>query len=158
MSVGKESTNDSDWRKFKGEAMTWFEPLLSWVYGEQTDLPFALDRTMIIVTEGRCYFNTVRGEQGLCYPTTQPQDESWVIDGSNVPFVLRRTQLSNEEKAELRPSDAYGVGDSGFYGVKADFKPGQGPYGYYRLVGDCYLDDYMYGRGDESEPHHILLV
>jgi hypothetical protein len=64
--------------------MSWIETLLRWMQAEQKELPFALDRTLAITTNSRCYFQTESGGQGLCYTSTNIGDEIWVVDGSNV--------------------------------------------------------------------------
>jgi hypothetical protein len=158
MSMGNNSPEYSDWRKFENEAMAWIEPFFSWIHNNEIDMPFALDRTLIIAIDGRCYFQSKDGGQGLCYPTTRSADEIWVVDGSKVPFILRAVHLSSAASAELRPGEAYGVNDEGEYGVKDDFEPGEGFHGYYELVGDCYFDGFMYGEGVEHTEHDILLV
>lgn len=150
MSEGKDSTEYSDWRKFNQEAMKWIEPFLSWVRGDKQGMPFALDRTLTMSTEDRCYFKTHQGFGGLCYPTTQANDELWVINGSRVPFILRSAQLNSEEASELHPGDAYAV-TNGRYDVKQDFRRTKSIHGYYYLVGDCYLDGHMYGRKDDDK-------
>jgi hypothetical protein len=150
MSEGKDSTEYSDWRKFNQEAMKWIKPFLSWVRGDEQAMPFALDRTLTMSTEDRCYFQTNQGSQGLCYPATQANDEIWMVNGSRVPFILRHAQLSSEEASELRPGNAYGA-TNGRYDVKENFRPTKSIHDYYYLVGDCYLDDFMYGRGDDGK-------
>jgi hypothetical protein len=158
MSVGNDSTEYSDWRRFENEAMAWIEPFLSWIHNDEIDLQFALDRTLLIAIDGRCYFQSEDGGQGLCYPTARSADEIWVVDGSKVPFILRPVHLSSVESAELRPGEAYGVNDEGVYGVKGDFEPEEDYHGYYELVGDCYFDGYMHGEGIEDTKHPIVLV
>jgi hypothetical protein len=38
---------------------------------------------------GRALYTTKAGRTGLSYPSIQPGDEIWAIDGSRIPFVLR---------------------------------------------------------------------
>jgi hypothetical protein len=158
MSAGKESTEYSDWRKFSVEATSWIENFLSWMRDGQTELHFALDRTLLIATDGRCYFRTEGGGQGLCYPSAKVGDEVWVIKGSKVPFVLRRVQLSDDERVELRPREAYGVDDEGVFGLKEDFEAGDETLGYCNLVGDCYFDGCMHGEMAEDTTQPLVLV
>jgi hypothetical protein len=158
LSVGKENTQYSDWRLWTIEALSWIGPFLRWMQAGQKDLPFALGRTLIIATSGRCYFRTESGGHGLCYPTTQASDEIWVFDGSNVPFVLRRVQLSEVESLALRPEEAYSVDESGTYGLKDGFEPGWEISEFHELVGDCYLDGYMSGEAAEIAKRFIVLV
>ncbi|KAF4634543.1 hypothetical protein G7Y89_g3566 [Cudoniella acicularis] len=68
---------------------------------------------------GQSFFVTGDGTKlmmGLCPLHTQAGDEVWIFYGGNVPFVLR--PLTGENKEE----------------------------GFYRFVGDCYLQDIMYGE------------
>ncbi|CAO2657108.1 Nn.00g032340.m01.CDS01 [Neocucurbitaria sp. VM-36] len=136
----------SDWRRFTHENVVWLKSFVSWIRNEVEDMSFALGRTLLHALHGRCYFRTETQGQGLCYPTARPGDEIWVIYGSKVPLILRRVGLSEEESRELRPMDAYGVNTDGEYGVKEDFEPDVEPRGYYELVGDCYLDEFMDGE------------
>jgi hypothetical protein len=113
---------------------------------------------MNIAIDGRCYFRTEDGGQGLCYPSAQVGDEVWIVSGSNVPFILRRADLSDEEKSELQPREAYEVG---FYGVswhQDKLRGRETEHGHYSLVGDCYYDGYMHGEGAQDLTHPIVLV
>ncbi|KAF2996225.1 hypothetical protein E8E13_002766 [Curvularia kusanoi] len=40
-------------------------------------------------THGRRFFCTEKGAFGLCFPHVREGDEAWVLEGGNVPFVLR---------------------------------------------------------------------
>jgi hypothetical protein len=159
MSAGNFSTLDSDWQLFDSKAMDWIVPFLAWIQtGDNGLVPFVLDRTLIVATDGRCYFQTLDGGQGLCYPRTEPEDEIWVIDGSKAPFILRRVHLDEQASAVLRPSDAYGSGVDGVYGLRDDYNDDDCCHDYYELVGDCYLDGYMHGEVGESTTQHIVWV
>jgi hypothetical protein len=158
-SAGTDNTEYSDWQVFDDKAMSWIEPFLAWTHGKvEMGLPFALDRTLIIAVDGRCYFQTQDGGQGLCYPRTEPEDEVWVVDGSKVPFILRRVHLDEEASAGLRPSDAYGSGVDGEYGVRDEYNDDDCCRVYYELIRDCYLDGYMHGEVGESATRHIVWV
>lgn len=158
MSAGEDSTKYLDWRVFDENAMSWMESFLIWIQEGEPDVNFALDRSLTIALYGRCYFQAGDDGLGLCCPTAEEGDEIWVVIGSKIPFLLRHTLLSVEEADELRPEDAYGVGEEGMYGVKAVFTPGQGPCGYYNLIGDCYFDGYVHGDRAEDAKLPILLV
>jgi hypothetical protein len=110
---------------------------LSEVRNSQEDVGFALSRTLLVATYGRCYFRAQGGGQGLCHPTVEAGDEVWVIDGSKVPFILRRAHLIIDEGEELRPQNAYGVDEDGHFGLESDFQSEYGPYVHYYLVCDC---------------------
>ncbi|KAH7377810.1 heterokaryon incompatibility protein-domain-containing protein [Pyrenochaeta sp. MPI-SDFR-AT-0127] len=161
---GVASTGDvqaSDWRRFTSEDMTWLNQFLSWVKNGEPDLDFALDRTILIATHGRCYFQTQNKGQGLCYPKTQIGDEVWVINGSKVPFILRKLQLGVDELAELNPSSTYGVSVDGVYGVIQDSEPRPKKLdACYEFIGDCYFDGFMDGEGvyDTSLPNTFILL
>jgi hypothetical protein len=157
-STGKDNKDFADPRIFDDSAMSWIEPFLSSLQTRAPDEMPALYRALTIALHGRCYFQTEEGAQGLGYPTTKEGDEIWVVNGSRVPFTIRREQLSVEEVHELRPWDAYGMNEKGAFGIKADFMPEQSLHGYYSLVGDCYLDGYMHGEGAEDTTHPIILV
>jgi hypothetical protein len=154
MSTGQE---DSDWRRFTAKALVWLEPFLSFIQTGEPTRTFALDRTLLVATDARCYFRTDDGGQGLCHPNTKVGDQVWVLHGSNVPFVLRRTVLSDEEQAELRPRDAYGVGEDDVLGLKPDFVDNRTPYEHYYLIGDCYLDDFMDGEAADGSDFVVLV-
>lgn len=105
-----------------------------------------LSHSITAATQGRCYFTALsrRGDaQGLYYPATKPGDEIWVIEGSKTPLILRKASLSDERKAALKPKDAWELDDKSEYKLGAEYAPGPIPSGYYELVGDCYLDEYM---------------
>ena len=73
-------------------------------------------------------------------------DQVWVLHESDVPFVLHRAGLSDEEQAELKPRDAYGVGEDEYFGLKPDFGNDRRLCNHYYLIGDCYLDRFMDGE------------
>lgn len=162
MSIGTDSDDYSDWRRFDSEALTWLQPFSTWVENGQPDLQFSLDRTLSIATHKRSYFGTQSGSQGLCYPTSKVGDQVWVIDGSRVPFVLRHIDLNTDGEDEtLRPMEAYVLDADGEYGVKDDYKLEETPFGHFELIGDCYLDDFMDGEACDDAmfpPQLILLV
>lgn len=157
MSAGQDNTEYSDWRRFTVEALNWLEPFLSWIRTGKPSQTFALDRTLLIATNARCYFKTEDGCQGLYHPNTELGDHVWVLHGSNVPLILRRVILSDEESAELRPRDAYGVDDEGDFGLKPDFVNREGLYEHYYLIGDCYLDGNMDGEA-AGDADSVVLV
>jgi hypothetical protein len=158
MSAGHESAESSDWRRFNNETIAWIENFSSWIQTSKEDLNFALDRTLLIATEGRCYFQAQDGGQGLCYPSVEAGDEVWVVDGSKLPFILRRVHLDSDESTELRSRDAYGVNEDGVYGLRSDFEPGDAPCTYYSFVGDCYFDGFMDGEAVGDANKSIVLV
>ena len=49
----------------------------------------ALARIMVMACLGKAFFITREGDMGLCYPEAGIGDEVWVLNGGNVPFVLR---------------------------------------------------------------------
>ena len=157
MSAGQDQTEYSDWRRFTAEALVWLEPFLSLIQTGEPTKTFALDRTLLVATGARCYFRTDDGGQGLCHPNTKVGDQVWVLHGSNVPFSLRRAVLGDEEQAELRPRDAYGVGEDDVFGLKPDFADDRILYEHYYLIGDCYLDDFMDGEAAEGEDFVVLV-
>lgn len=124
--------------------------------GEPTKT-FALDRTLLVATDARCYFRTDDGGQGLCHPNVKVGDQLWVLHGSNVPFVLRRAVLSDEEQAELRPRDAYGIDEDNSFGLNLNFVDDRRPYKHYYLIGDCYLDGLMDGEAAEGTDFVVLV-
>jgi hypothetical protein len=159
MSAGEDNTEYSDWRRFSIKALAWLEPFLSWIHTGEPSRTFSLDRTLLVATDSRCYFRTDGGGQGLCYPSVEVGDQIWMIQGSNVPFILRRVVLSEEESAELRHRDAYGVGDDGIFGPRSEFFNDRMPYEHYYLVGDCYLDGVMHGEAaGDGDGDLVVLV
>jgi hypothetical protein len=158
MSAGSESTEYSDWRKFDIRAMAWMDAFLTWVHDGGPDLQLAPDRSLAIATDGRCYFQTDGGDQGLCYPATQTGDEIWIIDGSKVPLTLRHVHLSENESSELRPMEAYGLGNDGVYGLKENYERAETSQEYHSLVGDCDLDGYMDGGTAVDATRAVVLV
>ncbi|KAH7381210.1 heterokaryon incompatibility protein-domain-containing protein [Phaeosphaeria sp. MPI-PUGE-AT-0046c] len=160
MSVGRDSEEYSDWRRFTTEAMGWMDIYIAWVFDgvSMSNQAFAMDRTLLISTDARCYFRTEDGGQGLCYPSVQKEDEIWVMNGSKVPCVIRRIKLSDNESTTLRPQEAYGVGADGVYGLEPDYKDPRGPYQHYYLIGDCYLDGCMDGEASAGVKELVVLV
>jgi hypothetical protein len=157
ISAGEDNTDYSDWRRFTIEALAWLEPFLSWVRTGEPSQTFSLDRTLLVATDSRCFFKTDGGGQGLCHPGVEVGDQVWMIRGSNVPFILRRVVLSEEESAELRHRDAYFVGDDGVFGPRSDFIDERRPYEHYCLVGDCYFDGFMDGEAAEGADFVVLV-
>lgn len=153
------SAENSDWRRYIREDIAWLEPFLIWTKSGEPDLEFAQNRTILIATHGKCYFQTHGKGQGLCYPKVRGGDEVWIINGSKVPLVLRQVEQDVDEGAELRPIDAYGLDAEGAYGVKADVEPTK-PDAYYELIGDCYFDGFMDGEAvhDASLPWSSILL
>lgn len=158
MSAGRESEEYSDWRRFTADAVPWLDLFVSWVLDAKRSQAFAMDRTLLISTDGRCYFRSEDGGQGLCYPSVRKGDEIWVMNGSKVPFVIRRAKLTENESTELRPQDAYGVREDGVYGLKHDYQDSRAPYKHYYLIGDCYFDGYMDGEAFNGAKDLIVLV
>jgi hypothetical protein len=163
---GLALNHDGRCRKFcptdQGTAY-WLDQFVNWMKnGSRMDA--LLSHFLTAATQGRCYFTalSLRGDaRGLCYPTTKPGDEIWVIEGSQTPLILRKAPLSDGEIAALKPKDSWELDDDSEYKLKAEYAPGPIPFGYYELVGDCYLDDYMDGEAmrDESlEDKCIVLV
>ncbi|KAF2662059.1 hypothetical protein K491DRAFT_339820 [Lophiostoma macrostomum CBS 122681] len=66
---------------------------------------------------GRAMYITERGDIGLCGSTARPGDETWILQGGNVPFLLRRRTEPNKEE----PTD-------------------------HHLIGECYLHGFMTGK------------
>jgi hypothetical protein len=81
---------------------------------------FALDDAYLaaveIATASRCLYTTERGRIGLCVPEAQPGDEIVALLGLRVPFTLRKTHQAYVEKE------------------------------CYRMIGDCFLLDFMDGE------------
>lgn len=50
---------------------------------------------IITAIYGRSFFVSKLGKFGLCFPSAQQGDEIWIIAGSRVPLVLRRSQTSH---------------------------------------------------------------
>lgn len=71
MSAGQDDTGYSDWRRFTAEGLVWLEPFLSLIRTGEPTKTFALDRTMLVATDDRCYFRTDDGGQGLCHPNAE---------------------------------------------------------------------------------------
>lgn len=157
MSAGQDDTEYSDWRRFTAEALVWLGPFLSLIRTGEPTKTFALDRTLLVATDARCYFRTDSGGQGLCHPNINVGDQVWVLHGSNVPFVLRRAVLSDEEQAELRPRDAYGIDEDNSFGLNLNFVDDRRPYKHYYLIGDCYLDGLMDGEAAEGTDFVVLV-
>jgi hypothetical protein len=158
MTAEPDHTGHADWRQFTAEAMVWLQVVQSSQHDSSKGMHFTLARTLTIAIDGKCYFRTEDGGQGLCYPSVQEGDEIWVVAGSNVPFVLRRADLSDEAKSELRPREAREIDVDGVFGPKSDFEETKKEYGYYSLVGDCYYDGYMHGEAAEELTQPIVLV
>jgi hypothetical protein len=160
MSEGSEAIENSDWQRFNNQAMAWIEEFSSWVHDGREDVGFALSRTLLVATYSRYYFRAQGGGQGLCHPTVEAGDEVWVVDGSKVPFILRRAHLIIDEGKELRPQNAYGVDEDGHFGLESDFQPEDGPYVHYYLVCDCSKTstDFMDGEAVSDNQQSIVLV
>jgi hypothetical protein len=81
---------------------------------------FALDDAYLaaveIATATRCLYITERGTIGLCAPGAQPGDEIVALLGLRVPFALRKSHQTYVEKE------------------------------CYRMIGDCFLLDFMDGE------------
>lgn len=157
MSAGQDQTEYSDWRRFTAEALVWLKPFLSFIRTGDQIRTFALNRTLLVATDARCYFKTDGGGQGLCHPNVKVGDQIWVLHGSKVPFVLRCAVLDDEERVELRPRDAYGVGEDDVFGLKPDFVDNRTPYEHYYLIGDCYLYGSMDGEAADGESFVVLV-
>ncbi|KAF2018011.1 HET-domain-containing protein [Aaosphaeria arxii CBS 175.79] len=76
----------------------------------------SLTKIITMATLQKAFCLTDDGGMALVHPGTQPGDEIWVLEGGNVPFVLRA-------------------------GTSED-----SPTSRYELVGDCYLDECMDGQ------------
>ena len=82
MSAGAAVQDDmeySDWRRFTAEALNWLDPFLSFIRKGEPTKTFALDRTLLVATDARCYFRTDDGGQGLCHPNVKVGDQLWVL-------------------------------------------------------------------------------
>lgn len=64
--------------------------------------------------KGRCFFITVSGYYGLGPWIMQPEDECWILAGSRVPFVLRRTRDGEGHYRILGEAYLHGTMDSEF--------------------------------------------
>lgn len=90
---------------------TWLSKMLQSVTQGYEPSMSSWVRTFFPATYGRALFCTERGHLGLCYPSTQPGDDLWILYGSNVPFVLRQSldfrQRSTEPLLYSLVGDAY---------------------------------------------------
>lgn len=120
----------------------------------------ACARAIAMSTGLRTYFRSCDGGHGLCYPTSRPDDQVWVLHGATVPFVLRPVYVDTSIEANvLRPYDAFiRDKDRRAVGIKEGFEPRTG---HYQLIGDCYYDGFMDGEALDDQkypPQSILLV
>jgi hypothetical protein len=77
------------------------------------------------------FFTTPEGNIGLCPAPAKIGDTIVVLDGGNVPYLLR---AEDGEGSKLEN-------------------------GQYKFVGECYLDGYMYGRAmEENDGHEVLPI
>jgi len=157
--------------------MHWLKLFLAWLTDEDGTLKSELYHYIRLMTHGRCYFNTEDNGQGLCYPHARIGDEVWVLDGGNVPFILRSTYLGSKERNTSRPMGTHEFGSNERVGTPltrklrhllsaSHLKLSRALHhgyavGYYQLIGDCYFDGYMYGaavRDSQIHAQSIVLV
>jgi len=131
---------------FTPATMRWLEHFLAWVEDKDVELNATLSHIISIITHGRCYFRAENNGQGLCYPTARVGDEVWVLDGGNVPFILRPAHLNKEEREALKPVDAGDFGGDESDGSSGSHQSDKPIEGYYHFIGDCYFDGYMHGE------------
>ncbi|KAI4909651.1 hypothetical protein J4E90_008350 [Alternaria incomplexa] len=147
--------------KFSPATMRWLEHFLVWVEGEECTIDATLCHMISVITHGRRYFKTGNNGQGLCYPHVRVEDEVWVLDGGNVPFILRPARLNKEEREALKPVDASDVGGDESDGSSGSHQSEKPIEGYYQFIGDCYFDGYMHGeaiRDSTMREQSIVLV
>lgn len=83
----------------------------------------------VLPCHGECFFKANNGRYGLCPPTAKKDDVVAVLQGGDVPFLLR-------------PLDAHGSS-----GCR------------YQLVGECFFDGYMQGEAfDRALPVEVLEI
>jgi len=141
--------------------MRWLEHFLAWVEGKEDTINATLCHMISVTTHGRRYFKAEDNGQGLCYPHVRVKDEVWVLDGGNVPFILRPAHLNKEEREALKPVDTDGVRSDGDIDFSGDCQSEKPPEGYYEFIGDCYFDGYMHGeavRDSTIREQSIVLV
>jgi hypothetical protein len=157
-------------RRFAPEDMDLLDIFVAWIQYGHVTLPTSITKlvktivsTLRVSTLVRTYFRTHSEGHGLCYPHCEVGDEVWVLDGANVPFVLRYVHIDTAvEENILRPSEAYVLDDkTGFpIGTKEGSVPRAKPAGHYQLIGDCYLDGFMDGEGldDDKYPSQSIML
>jgi len=141
--------------------MRWLEHFLAWVEGKEDTINATLCHMISVTTHGRRYFKTGDNDQGLCYPHVRVEDEVWVLDGGNVPFILRHAHLNTEESDALNPVVVDGFWSDGKINFRFDGQLDKPPEGYYEFIGDCYFDGYMHGeavRDSTIREQSIVLV
>jgi hypothetical protein len=159
----------SSWTKFTPVAMYWRDNFFSWLRDEGV-LNHALQQIISLATYRRCYFRADGSGQGLYYSNTCVGDEVWVLEGGNVPFILRPTYLSKEEGQALRPLDENNFKDDEKFEFMENRQSGMASTNrfsqmrkvgnmigkmrqsgittgrYYQFIGDCYYDGFMHGE------------
>lgn len=133
MLCGRRLTHQNDLKQFgpdDRQAAHWPAQFVQWLESKSS-MDGLLARSIIIATGGRCYFTALGGAaQELCYPTTKPSDEIWVIEGSKITLILRKALVSDEEKAALRPKYAWVLSENSEYQRDAEYEPAPVPAGY----------------------------
>ncbi|KAH7073491.1 hypothetical protein BKA63DRAFT_514224 [Paraphoma chrysanthemicola] len=85
------------WQRFSEPDMASY---MEWVYTTLTvrslfskpSLHETYAEAIITAIYGRSFFISTLGKFGLCFPSAQIGDEIWIVAGSRVPLVLRRSQ------------------------------------------------------------------
>jgi len=80
-------------------------------------------KSLVAATCGRSFCRTENDNIGLCFPTSIPGDEIWVLHGGRVPFILRPCPDNNT------------VGDAS----------------HYNLIGEAFLYGFMDGEALQGE-------
>ena len=159
-----DASKGAGWRRFHSDDMKLLAPFAAFA---RTGVAPTLDkmplsaRTIPMSASLRTYFRSRDGGHGLCYPTSRPNDQVWVLHGGTVPFVLRPVHVDTSIEANvLRPYNAFlRDKDHRRIGIKEGcFEPRTG---HYQLIGDCYYDGFMDGEALNDQkypPEPILLI
>lgn len=105
--------------------------------------------TMMRNTANQVFFITKTGLLGLGPLDTRAGDEVWVLDGGNMPFVLRRRSSKPAESGEEKLDGGTGIHD-GIHMDEVDFDYG----------GKCYVHGLMSGQlitGMGREPQRTMV-
>jgi hypothetical protein len=159
-----DASKGAGWRRFHSDDMKLLAPFAAFA---RTGVAPTLDkmplsaRNIPMSASLRTYFRSRDGGHGLCYPTSRPNDQVWVLHGGTVPFVLRPVHVDTSIEANvLRPYNAFlRDKDHRRIGIKEGcFEPRTG---HYQLIGDCYYDGFMDGEALNDQkypPEPILLI
>lgn len=116
------------WRRSSEADMPTGAEWQQFMNGDAAALPGHLESGAAMAITGRSFYITQNGKIGLCDAKARAGDEVWVLFGSNVPFVLRKTMQEHQPGSTRR------------------------------FVGDCFLDGVMDGEVFEGVTEDTPLI